>query len=46
LLHDIPLYIVLAKDTGLRGTAVRAEMVRASKLLLLILLFCAVVLSI
>jgi len=26
LLHDIPLYIVLAKDTGLRGTAVRAEM--------------------
>ena len=28
LLEDIPLYLVLAKDTGLRGAAVRAEMVR------------------
>lgn len=26
LLNDIPLYVVLAKDTGLRGAAVRAEM--------------------
>ena len=28
LLNDIPLYVVLANDTGLRGAAIRAEMVR------------------
>ena len=28
LLDDIPLCVVLAKDTGLRGAAIRAEMVR------------------
>lgn len=28
LLNEIPLSIVLAKDAGLRGAAVRAEMVR------------------
>lgn len=28
LLNDIPLYAVLATDTGLRGAAVRANMVR------------------
>mmetsp|Transcript_838 Transcript_838/g.917 ORF Transcript_838/g.917 Transcript_838/m.917 type:complete len:99 (-) Transcript_838:111-407(-) len=28
LLNDIPLYVVLANDTDLRGAAIRAEMVR------------------
>ena len=28
LLNDIPLYVVLSKDTGLRGAAIRAERVR------------------
>ena len=27
LLNDIPLYVVLAQDTGLRGAAIRAGMV-------------------
>ena len=33
LLNDIPLYMVQAKDTGLRGAAVRAEMVRGINIL-------------
>ena len=45
LLDDIPLYAVVAKDTGLRGAAVRANMVRIYCTVLCFVLLCLCALS-